>query len=188
MASKDYKSKNFTIASKKVKKDVLSKSISSLEGIVNTHLGYNSESLTDDDLFISMKLSWSLSDNQGLKNTFDYTSQNLIINKSLFVFYEDYFHLDLINSRITNDTNRYYIDGRVSYKFDGTFQLQCFYNILIDNQDGTKKVYTKELNIDHFKGTPVIINADKEYRLTISNPKATLSKIYLEYNTKEVSL
>ena len=133
-----------------------------------------------------MKLSWGLSDNHGLKNTFDYTSQNLIINKSLFVFYEDYFHLDLINNRITNDTNRYYIDGRVSYKFNGTFQLQCFYNVLTENQDGTRKVYTKELNIDHFKGTPVIINADKEYKLTISNPIATLSKIYLEYNTKEV--
>ena len=90
-----------------------------------------------------MKLSWGLSDNHGLKNTFDYTSQNIIISKSLFVFYEDYFHLDLINSRITNDTNRYYTDGRVSYKFDGTFQLQCFYNILIDNQDGTKKFIQK---------------------------------------------
>ena len=187
MANKDYKSKSFTTSSHKVSKTILEKPIDSLDDL-QSYLGSHNETLTDDDLFISMKLSWKLRDNYRLSNTFDFISQNLILDKSSDIWYEDYFHLDLTNTSLANDTNRYYIDGRVSYKFNGTIQLQSFYNILVDNQDGTKKVYTKELTIDHFKGNPIIMNADKEYQISIANPLATLSKVYLEYNTKEVSL
>lgn len=175
MANKDYNSKSFTISSHKVSKTILEKPIDTLSNFDYSYLGSHGETLTDDDLFISMKLSWALRDNHGLSNTFDFISQNLILDKSPDIWYEDYFHLDLINTSLANDTNRYYIDGRVSYKFN---------NILVDNQDGTKKVYTKELTIDHFKGNPLIINADKEYQISIVNPLATLSKVYLEYNTK----
>lgn len=185
MANKDYNSKSFTISSHKVSKTILEKPIDTLNNL-HSYLGSHDETLTDDDLFISMKLSWALRDNHGLSNTFDFISQNLILDKSPNIWYEDYFHLDLVNTSLATDTNRYYIDGRVSYKFNGTFELQSFYNILVDNQDGTKKVYTKELTLDHFKGNPLIMNADKEYQISIANPLATLSKVYLEYNTKEV--
>lgn len=187
MANKDYKSKSFTLSSNKISKAILTKPIDELDSL-QTYLGTHNETLTDDDLFVSMKLSWALRDNHGLSNTFDFISQNLVLDNSSDIWYEDYFHLELTNSSIDNDTNRYYIDGRVSYKFNGTFQLQSFYNILVDNQDGTKKVYAKELTIDHFKGNPLIINADKEYQIMLTNPLAILSKVYLEYNTKEVSL
>lgn len=92
------------------------------------------------------------------------------------------------NYNKVEDKNKYYLDGRISYRYDGNFQLQCFYNILVENEDGSKKVYSKEIKTNNFKGEPLVINADREYTINIINPTITLSKIFLEYETKEISL
>jgi len=61
-------------------------------------------------------------------------------------------------------------------------------NVFVENEDGSRKVYSKQLNTNNFKGEPIVINADREYTINIVNPTIALSKIFLEYETKEVSL
>lgn len=185
MSTKNYVKPKINVSSNLTRNNVSHRSLGDLN-FHNSKIGDNNISLTSEDLFISISIEFDINDNYELNNNFHYQSQNAILDYSSNKWYEDYYQLKLVNNKEPNSTTTYYIDGIVSYKFNGKFQLQSFYNILVDNQDGTKKVYTKELTIDHFKGNPLIMNADKEYQISISNPLATLSKVYLEYNTKEV--
>lgn len=188
MALKSYKSKVFTISSKKVNKELFNRDLNTFDDISKGDFGYNKDKLTQDDLFMAMRLIWIIKDNFGMNNLFDFTSKILLLSTSKLNWYDDYFHLDLIQTKDKADKNKYYLDGRISYRYDGKFQLQSFYNILVENEDGSRKVYSKEITTNNFKGEPIVINADREYSINITRPKITLSKIYLEYNTKEVSL
>lgn len=188
MALKSYKSKAFTIKSKKVNKEIFNRGLNTFDNITGANFGYNNDNLTQDDLFMAMRLTWAVKDNFGMSNTLDYTSKILLLSTSKTTWYDDYFHLDLVNSKNKEDKNKYYLDGRISYRYDGQFQLQCFYNVFVENEDGSRKVYSKQLNTNNFKGEPIVINADREYTINIINPTITLSKIFLEYETKEVSL
>ena len=73
----------------------------------------------------------------------------------------------------------------VSYKWNGDFQLQMFYNILISNSDGSTKLYVKEIKQDNFNGTPLVINADREYRITFTEANVTLSSLKLKFDTNQ---
>lgn len=188
MALKSYKSKVFTIKSKKVNKEIFNRGLNTFNNISVATFGYNKDNLTQDDLFMAMRIKWTIKDNFGMDNLFDFTSKILLLSTSKSNWYDDYFHLDVRNTKDKADKNKYYLDGRISYRYDGNFQLQCFYNILVENEDGSRKVYSKEIKTNNFKGEPLVINADKEYTINIINPTITLSKIFLEYETKEVSL
>ena len=188
MALKSYKSKAFTIKTKKVNKEIFNRGLNTFDNIAGANFGYNNDNLTQDDLFMAMRLTWAVKDNFGMFNTLDYTSKILLLSTSKTTLYDDYFHLDLTNSKNKEDKNKYYLDGRISYRYDGQFQLQCFYNVFVENEDGSRKVYSKQLNTNNFKGEPIVINADREYTINITNPTIALSKIFLEYETKEVSL
>ena len=188
MALKSYKSKAFTIKSKKVNKEIFNRGLNTFDNIAVATFGYNNDNLTQDDLFMAMRLKWTVKDNFGMNNFFDFTSKILLLSTSKSNWYDDYFHLDLSNTKNKADKNKYYLDGRISYRYDGNFQLQCFYNILVENEDGSRKVYSKEIKTNNFKGKPLVINADREYTINIISPTITLSKIFLEYETKEVSL
>lgn len=188
MALKSYKSKAFTIKSKKVNKEIFNRGLNTFDNIAVATFGYNKDNLTQDDLFMAMRLKWTVKDNFGMDNFFDFTSKILLLSTSKSNWYDDYFHLGLSNANVKADKNKYYLDGRISYRYDGNFQLQCFYNILVENEDGSIKVYSKEIKTNNFKGEPLVINADREYTINIINSTITLSKIFLEYETKEVSL
>ncbi len=188
MALKNYKSKAFTIKSKKINKEIFNRDLSTFEDVAHANFGYNNDNLTQDDLYMAMRLKWSIKDNIGMDNLLDFTSKILLLSTSKTNWYDDYFHLDIENLKDNADKNKYYLDGRISYIYAGKFQLQCFYNILVENEDGSRKVYSKEIKTNHFKGEPIVINADREYSINIINPTITLSKIFLEYETKEVSL
>lgn len=187
MSTKKYKTKTFTISSKKVNKEIFKRDLNTFDNISRANFGYNSDILNQDDLYIAMRLVWDIKDNIGMDNHFDYTSKTLILSTSKGNWYDDYFHLDLVNNKNKEDKNKYYLDGRISYRYDGKFELQCFYNILVENEDGSRKVYSKGLKANHFKGEPIVINADREYTINIIKPTITLSKVFLEYETKEVS-
>lgn len=188
MAIKSYKSKSFTIKSKKVNKEIFNRGLNTFDNVAEADFGYNNDNLTQDDLFMVMKLSWEVEDNFGMYSTLEYTSKILLLSTSKTTWYDDYFHLYIVNLDNKEDKNKYYLDGRISYRYDGQFQLQCFYNVVVENEDGSKKVYFKQLNTNNFKGEPIVINADREYTINIINPTITLSKIFLEYETEEVSL
>lgn len=188
MALKSYKSKAFTIKSKKVNKEIFNRGLNTFDNIAVATFGYNKDNLTQDDLFMAMRLKWTVKDNFGMNNLFDFTSKILLLSTSKSNWYDDYFHLDLSVTKDKADKDKYYLDGRISYRYDGNFQLQCFYNILVENEDGSRKVYSKEIKTNNFKGEPLVINADREYTINIIHPTITLSKIFLEYETKEVSL
>lgn len=189
MALKNYKSKAFTIKSKKANKEIFNRGLNTFDDTTIADFGYNNDNLTQDDLFMAMRLKWTVTDNFGMNNFFDFTSKILLLSTSKSNWYDDYFHLDLGNTNDKKDRpNKYYLDGRISYRYDGRFQLQCFYNILVENEDGSRKVYSKEIKTNNFKGEPIVINADREYTINIINPTIALSKIFLEYETKEVSL
>lgn len=188
MALKSYKSKAFTIKSKKVNKEIFNRGLNTFDNVAEANFGYNNDNLTQDDLFIAMRLTWTFEDTFGTYSTFDYTSKILLLSTFKTKWYDDYFHLDVPNLGNKGDKNKYYLDGRISYMYEGQFQLQCFYNVFVENEDGSMKVYSKELNTNNFKGEPFVINADREYTINITNPTITLSKIFLEHVTKEVSL
>ena len=161
MALKSYKSKVFTISSKKANKEIFNRGLNTFDSITEANFGYNNDNLTQDDLFMAMRLKWTVKDNFGMNNFFDFTSKILLLSTSNSNWYDDYFHLDLANSKDKSDKNKYYLDGRISYRYDGKFQLQSFYNILVENEDGSRKVYSKEIKTNNFKGEPIVINADR---------------------------
>lgn len=65
------------------------------------------------------------------------------------------------------------------------FNCRCFYNILTSNSDGSTKLYVKEIKQDNFNGTPLVINADREYRITFTNSNVTLSSLKLKFDTNQ---
>ena len=184
MSTKNYVKPKINVSSNLTRTTVLHSSLGNLN-FRNSKIGNNNISLTSEDLFISIDIQFNISDNYKLDNDFSYQSQNAILDYSSNKWYEDYFQLKLTNSKEPNSTTRYYIDGRVSYKWNGDFQLQMFYNILTSNTDGSTKLYVKEIKQDNFNGTPLVINADREYRITLTNSNVTLSSLKLKFDTNQ---
>lgn len=60
MALKSYKSKAFTIKSKKVNKEIFNRGLNTFDNIAVANFGYNKDNLTQDDLFMAMRLKWTL--------------------------------------------------------------------------------------------------------------------------------
>ena len=184
MSTKNYVKPKIKVSSNLTRTNVLRRELGYLN-FYNSKIGDNSIALTSEDLFISIGIEFNISDNYKLINNFHYQSQNAILDYSSNKWYEDYYQLKLVNNKEPNSTTTYYIDGRVSYKWDGSFQLQMFYNILTSNSDGSTKLYAKEIKQDNFNGTPLVINADREYRITFTEANVTLSSLKLKFDTNQ---
>lgn len=184
MSTKNYVKPKINVSSKLTRNNVSHRSLGGLN-FHNSKIGNNNISLTSEDLFISIGIEFDIMDNYNLSNNFHYQSQNAILDYSSNKWYEDYYQLKLVNNKEPNSTTTYYIDGRVSYKWNGSFQLQMFYNILTSNTDGSTKLYVKEIKQDNFNGTPLVINADREYRITLTNSNVTLSSLKLKFDTNQ---
>lgn len=184
MSTKSYVKPKINVSSNLTRNNVSHRSLGDLN-FHNSKIGDNNISLTSEDLFISIGIEFDIMDNYNLSNNFHYQSQNAILDYSSNKWYEDYYQLKLTNSKEPNSTTTYYIDGRVSYKWNGDFQMQMFYNILTSNTDGSTKLYVKEVKQDNFNGTPLVINADREYRITLTNSNVTLSSLKLKFDTNQ---
>lgn len=184
MSTKNYVKPKINVSSNLTRNTVLRRGLGYLN-FHNSKIGNNNTSLTSEDLFISIGIEFDIMDNYNLSNNFHYQSQNAILDYSSNKWYEDYYQLKLTNGKESNSTTTYYIDGRVSYKWNGDFQMQMFYNILTSNTDGSTKLYVKEIKQDNFNGTPLVINADREYRITFTNSNVTLSSLKLKFDTNQ---